>query len=284
LLAEVAYVRDHRSECVVAKQKSVEGTCHICGVYGELSFEHVPPKSAFNNQRVLIVPFDEAMGLGPNERPKSYQVQQRGAGSYTLCPSCNNTLGGWYGRAFVEWCVQGMSILERSQGYPKLIYAHHIYPLRVIKQLAVMFLAVNAEQFRLTPRNQELVRILMNKEIQGLPSGYRFYAYYNVEGQLRSNALVARSNFVTGEICALCEITFPPFGYVLTIDSNPPHPRLFDITHFAWSDDDEERTVFLDLPVLPTHMAWFSGDYRTLEEIHLDRLKSEIQMAMRGMS
>jgi len=42
-------------------RRSVEGTCHISGVHGKLSFEHVPPKKAFNNKRVVKVGFDEAM-------------------------------------------------------------------------------------------------------------------------------------------------------------------------------------------------------------------------------
>lgn len=27
------------------------GICHICGKYGKLSYEHIPPQSAFNNRK-----------------------------------------------------------------------------------------------------------------------------------------------------------------------------------------------------------------------------------------
>ena len=30
-----------------------EGTCHICGTYGKLSYEHVPPQAAFNDKPIL---------------------------------------------------------------------------------------------------------------------------------------------------------------------------------------------------------------------------------------
>ncbi len=73
-------------------RKVVMGTCHICGVEGRLSFEHVPPKSAFNDQRVLTIGYDTAINLGPYHRP-SGRILQRGAGAYTLCAPCNNQTG-----------------------------------------------------------------------------------------------------------------------------------------------------------------------------------------------
>jgi hypothetical protein len=33
-------------------RRPVIGTCHICGDHGKLSFEHVPPKEAFNKRVV----------------------------------------------------------------------------------------------------------------------------------------------------------------------------------------------------------------------------------------
>ena len=30
------------------------GTCRLCGARGELTFEHVPPKAAFNDRGVLL--------------------------------------------------------------------------------------------------------------------------------------------------------------------------------------------------------------------------------------
>jgi hypothetical protein len=32
-------------------RNKVEGFCKLCGMYGQLTFEHVPPQKAFNNQR-----------------------------------------------------------------------------------------------------------------------------------------------------------------------------------------------------------------------------------------
>ena len=31
-----------------------KGNCHLCGEFKELSFEHIPPKAAFNDRPILI--------------------------------------------------------------------------------------------------------------------------------------------------------------------------------------------------------------------------------------
>src|SRR6267378_1445712 len=91
------------------------GKCHLCGTVGPLSFEHVPPKAAFNNRPVIAYGFDEAIKAGP-EQPKGGRIRQRGAGAYTLCNRCNNNTGKWYGRFFAGWARFGMEVLRRTQG------------------------------------------------------------------------------------------------------------------------------------------------------------------------
>ncbi len=110
------------------RRKKQIGICRICGQEGELSFEHIPPRAAFNNKRTIQLQFDEALALGPDE-PVRGSVQQGGVGGYTLCPRCNNNSGKWYGPYFVDWCYQGMHLLNKTKGRPTLIYLHHLFPL-----------------------------------------------------------------------------------------------------------------------------------------------------------
>ncbi|NOR52736.1 MAG: hypothetical protein GQ536_01415 [Candidatus Aminicenantes bacterium] len=64
----------------------------------------------------------------------------------------------------------------------------------------------------------------------------------------------------------MSEINFPPYGYMMTINSDPPDPRIVEITHFSRYGYDEFDTKAMRIPVLPTHLP-FPGDYRTKEEI-----------------
>jgi hypothetical protein len=161
------------------------------------------------------------------ERTTKARIWQQGMGAYSTCKKCNNDMGGWYARAFVEWCVEGHLILEKSGGRPRLVYSHRIYPLRAIKQLIAMFFAINGPEFRTAGqggKNEELVWLLKNKEARGLPTGYRFFAYYNPGSVPRMNNIGAIVNFNTGKDSVFSEITFPPFGFVMALDSTGLHP------------------------------------------------------------
>ena len=66
------------------------------------------------------------------------------------------------------------------------------------------------------------------------------------------------------------EITFPPFGFVWSLNSTPPDDRLTDITHFAdnYSYNDEPL-MWIQLPVLPIY-TFYPGDYRDRDTVLKD--------------
>jgi hypothetical protein len=39
------------------------GVCHLCGVFGPLTFEHVPPRAAFNDRGVLEADIYKLIGV-----------------------------------------------------------------------------------------------------------------------------------------------------------------------------------------------------------------------------
>jgi hypothetical protein len=262
----------------VSSKKKIFGKCHICGNTRELSFEHVPPRAAFNDKRVIRAKFEETIGLGPDEIVKG-PIQQRGVGEYTLCVKCNSDTGGWYGGKFVAWCYQAMEILIKSKGKPTLIYLNYLFPLAIIKQIIAMFFSVNVNTF--CDANPELVRFVLVKEKKYLSPKYRFFVYYNTTGRFRFSGIVGQIQMINefGSMTKpriMSEITFPPFGYLMTIDSEPPDNRLIEISHFARHDYNEFRVMTMKFPVLPTHTI-YPGDYRTKEEIieQADRAKLE---------
>lgn len=246
----------------------IEGICRICGTKGKLSFEHVPPKAAFNNRRSVRVSFETALALGPDE-PVKGPIQQGGIGYHSLCPKCNNLTGKWYGKYFVDWCYQGMKILIRARGKPTLIYMHYIFPLAILKQIVAMFFSINPPGFSAV--HSELADFVLNKEKKYLPPKYRFFVYFNTTGKFRTagsaGILRMSSDFQScDKPILISEIGYSPFGYVMTIDSEPPDRRLFEITHFSRYGYNEFKVMELSLPILPTHLI-YPGDYRTKEEI-----------------
>lgn len=129
-----------------------------------------------------------------------------------------------------------------------------------------MFFSVNHEYFR--EAHPDLVRFVMNKEGKYLPKGIRVYCYYNIEGANRyiGNNVVGSLTDISS--IHLSEITFPPLGFVMTIDADRvPDERLTDISHFAAYDYEKWIDHFQKFATLPTHLPFFPADYRSKEEI-----------------
>jgi hypothetical protein len=252
-------------------RKAVIGECRLCGTVTKLSFEHVPPRSAFNDRPIVNPDVKRLIGshdISILDRLAG-KTQQRGAGAYTLCASCNNRTGQWYGPAYAGWAIQGYDILSRAQGEPTLLYPFHLFPLRVFKQIVCMFFSANGPGFR--GANQELVRFVLNREHKYINPKVQIFAYYTnsdrsrqagITGVLELDELkmgIARSHVFS-------EISFPPFGYILAENSPPPDRRLVDISFFAQYGYSDWVDISLRLPVLPIY-SWLPGDFRSRDEV-----------------
>jgi hypothetical protein len=86
----------------------------------------------------------------------------------------------------------------------------------------------------------------------------------------------SRSSGVTGLLKGLggvlqtltfSEVTFPPFGFAMTVGSPPPDDRLCDISEFAGFDYREQRQLWMRKPVMPIYTG-YPGDYRSHDDVH----------------
>ena len=255
-------------------RKKVTGTCRICGVEGNLSFEHVPPRQAFNNKPVLMAKFEDVLEKGTKPVTEG-RLQQKGVGGHTLCERCNNNTGSWYGTSFVDWTYQALLLQQRSGGNSSFLHPYHIFPLRVIKQVITMFFSVNSHE--LSKRHPDLVQFILDKERRYINPSIKFYAYLMEGTAIRMVGLSVKShfnNYGKRDLVHLSEIAYPPCGYVMTIDSPKPDIRLFEISHFAHYKYNEWINDWFRLPVLPVHMSIIPGDYRTEGQIEEDYLRN----------
>jgi len=241
-----------------------KGRCHICGEEADLTYEHIPPRKAFNDTGVLITEIDKLDSFPASWELSKGKTKQNGVGDYTLCGYCNNITGKWYGAHFVEYCKKGMSILKASKGNPKLFVLAEIYPLSIIKQIISFFLSINDLSFR--DSNEELSRFVLNKSKLYLNPKYTVYTYFNIEGLIRRTPFTVKGSTSGKKPIVMTEFSFPPFGYLLCIDSIPDDSRLIEITHFSGYIYGSKLTASMDYHVLPTHL-FFPGDYRTRIEI-----------------
>jgi len=222
-------------------------TCRLCGQQGSPSFEHIPPKSAFNSKPVFLQKgenlFDSSNPLF-GKRNRSH----RGMGKHSLCETCNKSTGAWYARDYTSFAKQAFALLERcTNGYTGP-HSFRIRPHRVLKQVLTMF--ASAESTDLLLRRPGFKEYLLDPTSIAFPSGLNVYLYYSISSSFRVHGY---SVFIPhdGDTPISCsEIAFRPIGLILSYDGIKPHSSMEDITSFKDFAPDDECDVVLDPPVL----------------------------------
>jgi hypothetical protein len=245
------------------------GPCCLCGVTSPLSFEHVPPQSAFNKDTVLLAEVKRMLGRDwwPDRDNLKTTPQQRGAGRYTLCEPCNSKTGSWYVTAYVQLVRDAMPALQAAAAGDVICVGTEILPLLVLKQILVMFCSACGPNFVFP----DLARYLLNRESRDLPPGHEVYL-----GLYDRKSLASRQAGLTGQLdlsgasCTYAEISFPPLTLVLTVNSPSPDPRLMRITWFNQYSWRERWRGSLPLDCLQVNTP-IPGTYATQEQIEKAR-------------
>lgn len=254
-------------------RKPIFGNCKICGEYTKLTFEHVPPRAAFNNVAVKNTPFEKLINSESLEDLSRIggKISQKGAGSHTLCEHCNNNTGSWYANSFVNWSYEGLRLSEYTETAPHIDFHFNIVPLQVIKQIICMFFSANQNSFR--TNYPDLVRFVLSKKQKYIQKDIRVYVYFNLSDRSRTTGIAKMINFQIHESNVFSEISFPPFGYIMCFDTYPPDDRLAEITHFASYRYNEFAAIPLKIPILPVY-SYLPADFRTQEQFDKDRAKN----------
>ncbi len=228
-----------------------EGFCRLCGAFGKLTFEHMPPKAAFNNHQQLLKTMEDHLSK------RSHSRFRKGLGTYSICERCNTLTGAWYGQAFVTWTRQGFEWLDKVEGEKALVLPYYIRPLNVLKQVLVMAVAMAGE--RSLKAHRELRRFLLNPRLRYLPADYRTYVYFGMKGQLRfTGGMAILDTTGQGSDYIMAEIALPPFGYCVTrpVGNRPSlaaSKGLYDISWFSNYGFNEWTQIHLRIPTRETH-------------------------------
>ncbi len=247
------------------------GKCALCGKECELTFEHIPPEKAFNKSSMKPVSMMDSL-LYYNTHPQQsvfdmdgihFYNLQRGHGLYSLCKSCNNMTGTYYGNEYVSIARSVGRILPIKGENDNCIIINEIYPLRFIKQVLSMFCSLNANT-----RIDDIRHFVLDKDtFGGLIGKYRVYMYFTNYVGRRYSSLQAVLRFDNHSIICCSEICHYPFGFVLCF--NPEDDNLLDlldITHFTEYGYDFNTSIELQYVYREANTA-FPLDFRRREEI-----------------
>jgi len=268
------------------------GNCHICGVYGSLTYEHVPPEKAFNNRKVFTIAGSELLKvIGLDQFPwdvvKNRSVKkiqkQNGIGFYTLCGKCNNNTGGWYGGGFVDFIEQGYLHINERGGYSKIVNGTtetiqftNVYPLQFIKEIITMFFSVNSPQFSAT--HTDLKKFVLDKESKLNSTKYALYIALMKGTIVRyvGTAGILHVKPQSSIIRIVSEISTSPFGFVLEIDPKPD--KILGGSNIIGLAKDygynDKTDIHLKIPVLESNTE-YPLDYRTRQEVFLTYIQNK---------
>jgi hypothetical protein len=227
-----------------------EGICRICGNYEKLTFEHVPPQSAVFFQKSVHLHDKNSYLYGKRI------LSNQGAGGYYLCKTCNNLTGSYYGESYKKFAYMGMMALtNRIWASNTIVFEYAIQPLNILKQALSMFMSIDTSDQLLNLEG--LSSFILDKNSKALPEGLRIFIYHTATKQVRNGWGMARTE---KGYHTLGEITFPPFGIVYALNSEPTRNDFFEITDFKNFGFNKTAQARLSIPFL-TPKTYIPGLY-----------------------
>lgn len=252
------------------------GECALCGNENNLTYEHIPPRKAFNSQGAKLVTGEEVFKLLASEDGREpwnadglfYCNQQSGMGTYSLCAKCNNDTGSFYGHEYIKFAICAHEAMKKfipTPGKVIGIKGIEIYPLRIIKQVMSMFISINRGCF-----DESVRTFVMDKDSTFINKKmYRVFMYFVCDGIQKLVPKMITGEFGEGGSEPMCcsEITAYPLGFVL-LHNSPITARVrgVEITDFCDCKYDEKHKYEIFVPVYETHTL-LPLDYRSKSEI-----------------
>lgn len=203
-----------------------EGLCHICGKYSKLTFEHIPPKQAFNWYRAKIYNGDEALKRSKGAQAKYCNLQQ-GMGKYSLCQSCNNNTGAWYAQTYCDFAmdvVKSLHKLNQLEHGNVVEFTFKNCPiLQVVKQIVAMFCSIlpydEVQRLGFDKLLLEKENNTVNRKLFDL----RMYLTPIETGQLMCGpSVVFVKKDESAEAIRVADLGAYPFGFILNLTPETP--------------------------------------------------------------
>lgn len=235
-------------------KKAIYGQCHICGEYGKLSFEHIPPEAALNKGQIKAYSGEEILKAFHDVHAR-YENMQRGMGKHSLCESCNNTTGQWYAATYCQIAKEvaisrkKMKSLQHGDG---IEYTFKNLPaLSFVKQIIAMFCSLLPwdEVHRLG-----FDQLLLNRKSNSVDMSLfdlRVYLTSSETAQLLTAPSVvlylSDNEVVSSTVADLCAY---PFGFILNLSPEIPVEYGTSLMELFACEYDKEYSVMLPLVYL----------------------------------
>ena len=259
------------------------GKCRLCGKECVLTYEHVPPRNAFNSHTVIEYSFEDTIKtLTDNDRmPWDHsglkgKQNQKGSGGYYLCRECNNNTGSWYMEEYVLFAKTLASMIYTEEFKEREIYDFTLFdlsPLKLYKAVITLMCDTNHDGLG----DEQIKAFIMNKESNDFDmEKYQIYAYLVAPGSMRVTGKAAEIITTVPHPIIFSEVSHYPVGFTMYIDKPMGfEPFGVNINSFVKCSYNEKCNIsFHGMPYvsLNTHIPI---DFRSKDEIKNCRVETE---------
>ena len=234
---------------------SVAGHCNICGTFGPLTEDHVPPKGTLKVPQVDLFHIIELLSV---ERPigkKKYRHLQSGVNFRSLCVSCNSgLLGAKYDPALIHFANSVTLFLKSAIHLPQVAKVQ-IHPGLVARSVLGHLFAVGLERTERTPLLTSAAEFILD-DTRPLPDGIELHYWvypYRRQVALRDASMLT-DFFKSPPIVFWC-LKFFPLGFMVT-----------------WANEHPEK---ISLPSLRDYMI-NAGTHPADIPLYLDRIPDQL--------
>ena len=259
------------------------GKCALCGKIEPLTFEHIPPKSAFNIRPVKPIKLHDKIGdserLPWEIKGLQFSNLQKGMGKWSLCKECNSKTGTWYGTEYAEIAHVAYKAIKEYKtfdhpGNNYLLTLTGVHPLRFIKQVFSMFCSVNDPD---DGRFDEIREFVLVRDKYGIDIKKYKLCMYFTDSHFRKACgemgIVRILPDGSTDLVFMSEIAAAPLGFILYLDPSDSYPYSgFDITNCAAHKYDEMCDLKMPFIMYEVNTV-FPEDYRSKKEIIENREK-----------
>lgn len=227
------------------------GICNLCGAYGPLTDDHIPPKGVPRVGQAYLMELVDL--LGAHRPTRGARLFQSGVKYRSICRACNNErLGGRYDPALVRFCQD----IHAAMGQRLYVPIDLTAPLnRIVRGVVGHLLAHDVGSYR---RGEVLAQLTdyFNNDRARFPERLQLHAWlYPYNDQVITKAAAGFFDFRYQQSPLLfLLIKFYPVGFLITDGALPPIPWLATRLDPMLSPDiDEVHDIRLATSGLPPH-------------------------------
>lgn len=223
---QMKYIQDRNRAALRKFTKEHIGRCHLCGMFGKMSFEHIPPEDALNSNPVNVHNGHNILDRLNNQKAK-YTILQQGMGKYSLCENCNNNTGNWYASEysrFVKTVIYSLTQFKNMEhGVVISFKTQEFQTLAVVKQIVTMFCSLLPLS---EVRRLGFDRLLLNRESNDIDTSLFDLRIYLTSREV-SRLMIGPSSVLykteTGIVTrCVSDLAVYPFGFILNLSPECP--------------------------------------------------------------